>query len=169
MYHRRAKRLGRKFWGASFIGQITLGMALLIQSAQVLSDSEALNSLASLEWNYRVILLSGSEADQRALERAQLSIDERHTVWFLMMEDGVRTNFSKSPSNRFTEALIERYLKKPVKAVLLGKDGGLKVRQNVFDLDALLMAIDAMPMRQQEMRQREIHYPKLNKENASHD
>ncbi|GAM66295.1 hypothetical protein JCM19236_3747 [Vibrio sp. JCM 19236] len=39
---------------------------------------------------------------------------------------------------------------------MIGKDGGIKHRQNELELSTLFNKIDAMPMRRSEMRSREI-------------
>jgi hypothetical protein len=42
----------------------------------------------------------------------------------------------------------------PFAVHLVGKDGGVKLRREAFDLDELWSAIDAMPMRREEQRRR---------------
>ena len=38
-----------------------------------------------------------------------------------------------------------------MKIILIGKDGGIKMEKEEFDLSAIYELIDSMPMRQQEM------------------
>lgn len=51
------------------------------------------------------------------------------------------------------EAFAKMHLKKPFTVILLGKDGGEKLRMHdVLSLQKLYGTIDAMPMRKQEMK-----------------
>lgn len=57
--------------------------------------------------------------------------------------------------NENPKAFTDKHLKEPFTVILVGKDGGEKLRTHeVLSLQKLYGTIDAMPMRQQEMKHR---------------
>jgi Domain of unknown function (DUF4174) len=121
----------------------------------------ALKDLSELQWKNRVILvhtgnsLAQSQLVVTKLLNAETALNERDVVWFLLAEDGVRSNYGKAISGHLHEKLSGQYFpdNQRVNVVLIGKDGGVKLRQMAFDLNVLLQRIDAMPMRKKEMEE----------------
>jgi hypothetical protein len=112
-----------------------------------------LRELASLRWQYRVILVDAAIPDAIArLRGAQSAVDERDILWFALDQGQVQTNYSATLDAQFIEELEGRYFSTSEAAVfLIGKDGGLKASADHLDLPALFARIDAMPMRRREM------------------
>ena len=52
----------------------------------------------------------------------------------------------------------QQYAVKPGEVILIGKDGGLKLRLDNLDIPILFSVIDAMPMRQNEMQRQWNEY-----------
>ena len=120
--------------------------------------ANALSDFADLRWQYRVIVLA-PDADSAAITANRHRIDERDVVWFVVgrldsnYQDVIEPAFWAAAERRLARAGP----KGNVEALLIGKDGGDKRAQARFDLEALFDAIDAMPMRRQEMRQNSTH------------
>ncbi|WP_423822137.1 DUF4174 domain-containing protein [Salinisphaera sp. SPP-AMP-43] len=112
------------------------------------------NGLAALRWQYRVIAVFAPTAEHgdQAYDTLQSSrgLDKRDIAWFVVGPDRIRTNLDRAICRDALEAVHGN----GYEAVLIGKDGQVKNRQATLDLPRLFEAIDAMPMRQQEMRNR---------------
>jgi len=82
-------------------------------------------------------------------------IEDRHMVIIEVFENGMIRIDGKSDCRHTAESFRQRFSAEEgeLTAILVGKDGGLKLRQNGrLDLGEILSLIDTMPMRQQEMR-----------------
>lgn len=125
--------------------------ALLLMPAVYAEDV-----LSSLQWQHRVFLVEGGndvEAILTVLEDARDDIDERHVVWFVLTADKVLTNYRDELSGSFASELRAQFFAQgPYRAVLIGKDGGVKRRYLQPDVAGMLALIDTMPMRRREMR-----------------
>ena len=121
-------------------------------------------NLADYQWKNRLLLVfspSASEPSYRELEknlqqfRAELKDRDLLVFHIICAEDAVHHTHAFSPEA--VRSLRQRYAvsdNNPT-LILIGKDGGEKARQiGEFDLQALFARIDAMPMRQREMRER---------------
>lgn len=105
------------------------------------------------------------EADAATAERSRLvrvfgenesDILERHILWFVLKGDVVESNAPERLPDDFARKLdAAGYWHDAETVLLIGKDGGVKARQAVLDLEALFDRIDAMPMRRAEMRARD--------------
>lgn len=110
------------------------------------------------QWDNRILVVDGREKDLDDLlllmEAEKASIEERHLLWFILTDDGVRTNAEKLLPEGFADDLRRRHFADgtAVKAVLVGKDGGVKMREARLDLAEVFARIDSMPMRRAEMR-----------------
>ena len=114
-----------------------------------------LNDLSSLKWQYRIIIVSEPQANERAaqaLEQKAAEIAERDVIWLVITGQAIQTNYAGDLSAGLRDTLLTQYALDDGETILIGKDGGTKVRLNTLDLNALFSAIDAMPMRQSEMR-----------------
>ena len=109
------------------------------------------DELAELRWKARVLVLSAPSEDhsdllaqQRILAEDAAGLAERDIrIIQLISGNGAKLRDKLGlPPERFT-------------VVLLGKDGGEKIREErPVTLDSLYGLIDAMPMRKQEMKER---------------
>lgn len=113
------------------------------------------------QWKQRILLVDGRADDLDDLlllmEAEKADIDERHLLWFILADDGVRTNTDDPLPEGFADYLRQRHFADgtAVKAVLVGKDGGVKMREPRLDLAEVFTRIDSMPMRRAEMRSEE--------------
>ena len=120
--------------------------------------------LTAYQWKNRLLILSApSEEDLRyqsfkeQLQRRTQEVQDRDLLAFHVFETGdgrlaqlplnegqvlfLRTQFSIQPGQRM--------------AILIGKDGEVKLRRELpVDLSEIFSVIDAMPMRQQEMKKK---------------
>lgn len=133
-------------------------LALLVSTlpaVQVGAEAKSpLASLAALRWQYRVLLIFDHAADTKQLDRlekAAPAILERDMAWFLLDGDRLHSNYPGQLSRDFRRRLRERY-DEGAAVVLIGKDGGVKMRDDTLDLTVVFARIDSMPMRLQEMR-----------------
>ncbi len=132
-------------------------LALLLFSGSI--RAEALAGIGQLAWSNRVILVFAetalTQALQAELQRAQDEIEQRHIVWLLVSGGKVQTNFPGPVAWNLEATLIRDWKDAQTslpQVILIGKDGGEKLRNNRLNLDAVFAAIDRMPMRQHEMR-----------------
>jgi len=140
---------------ALFIGMV-IGLTGQVGAGERLLDS--------YRWKYRILLIcAGSSHDKRtaaldaALESRRKGLQDRDLVIVRAYEDGtgsangsllapddvrkMRQDFSIGTG----ECLV----------LLIGKDGTEKLREGcTFDLEDIFSVIDAMPMRQREMNER---------------
>lgn len=123
-------------------------------------SSEKLTDLRALQWTNRVLLVfaeNGSNGEElfEELEARQSEIDERDLLWFVLSDNGVKTNYPQALSETFADSVRKRHASGTGKleVVLIGKDGGVKGRYDRVDLPMVFARIDSMPMRQAEMRQ----------------
>lgn len=96
-------------------------------------------------------------AQRRALDPHGAPFRDRDMVLIEVIGDAVSVN-GQPARDIDADALRARYRvdRETSRAVLIGKDGGVKLRARVaFSADELFTTIDAMPMRNQEIRRRE--------------
>ncbi len=133
--------------------RLVLGLVL---SLGTMAETGPLSSLTDLLWTHRVILVGGaSQQTLSELENRSGEIDERDLIWFCLVSGEVRTNYGGALADGFFTHLRESYFDTEGGPVLLiGKDGGVKSRDQELDIDAYFDRIDGMPMRRAEMRSR---------------
>jgi Domain of unknown function (DUF4174) len=139
------------------------GIIAMMQLVEITPMSAREAPLLGYRWDNRLLLVFAPDADSARLRRqreilrvAEPGLNERDMIIIFIIGDAVAT---KGPPAAPVAAvdLRKAYGVSPhqFRAVLIGKDGGVKLRQeqpvSVADLFAL---IDSMPMRQQEMRKR---------------
>ena len=124
-----------------------------VLSACLMAGTRTLNSLADLRWKHRIILVDeATERTASELEAHHAAIDERHILWFCEVNGQIRTNYQGELEDGFLRRLREEYFERTGFPVLLiGKDGGIKSRDQSLEIEDYLIQIDAMPMRQAEM------------------
>ena len=147
--------VSKTFKAASRISLVMIAMTSLLQPL----NASPLQTLDSFLWENRLIVIAANspQVDQLLdqLEAARADIEERHIVWFI--DDGKRlfTNYSGQVSNELSTVLQSRWSGEELsklQVVLIGKDGGTKLRLRELDLPTMFTTIDGMPMRQAEMR-----------------
>jgi hypothetical protein len=119
--------------------------------------------LDGLRWERRPLLVFAPSAEaplavalRAALGRADLGLSDRDMLVIEVYgDDSARADGASLPTGapahlrqRFAVAATEELV------VLLGKDGGEKLRTSSPDLDAIFSLIDTMPMRRREMNDR---------------
>jgi hypothetical protein len=125
------------------------------------ADQE-LESLDSLRWEHRVILVFAGKADAAHaasnLQEFSSGIVERDIVWFVLDGEMIRTNYEGELDAGFSERLAQAYFRPApteTAVVLIGKDGFVKSRSDDLDLESTFATIDRMPMRRREMRRQD--------------
>lgn len=122
---------------------------ILLLAMFVPSAADGHDPLSSYRWKNRVLVLSASSSDDVSLvkQRAVLASDrsgcsERELVAVEILGE------------QRAKARKDLRLGEGFSAVLIGKDGGVKLRSDKpVTLDELYALIDAMPMRQREARE----------------
>lgn len=143
-------------FGRSFV--LLTGLVLIMASFVVSADR--LSSLKPFLWDNRLILINAGsdpiEMLEAKLREVEFEINDRHIIWFIFSESAVVSNYQGEISDTLREAVAHRWSgARPAgqQVVLVGKDGGSKMRLNTLDLASIFITIDGMPMRQNEMRQ----------------
>lgn len=122
-------------------------------------------SLASLRWNKRVLVVAAPDIDNAelvrqmaALDATRAAFDERDMLLVVATEErgamaaGRAMSDAESADVRRTLAMADGGFS----VLLLGKDGGVKLRESGFvDMARIYALIDGMPMRRLEMRERQ--------------
>ena len=137
---------------------LILGLILIAQFASGQNDM-----LERYQWRNRLILLFGSKSESSVekqiteLEKDPEGITDRDLLIFHI--GGDKVSFIGKSSNPVLSAdrLRDRYNKEEheFRYILIGKDGGVKLNKKEFvPNEELYSLIDAMPMRQREMRER---------------
>jgi hypothetical protein len=131
------------------------GLVSLLASAQNPNNQMSLQqTLRAHQWEKRILLLCTSASRQadylqqkEILKKEEAGLKERD---MLVLE----INYKKASQS--DKDYLEKELKvkpAPFAVVLLGKDGGVKIRQNQpLSIEGLFSTIDAMPMRKREMK-----------------
>ena len=112
-------------------------------------------------WKDRLILVYSEERESKALTQQleELASDmkgfeERRLVIYAVSGDYFRKGFKKGPWQRKNQSMDTYFpSEKAFEVVLLGLDGGVKLRQDhLLTRNKLYSTIDAMPMRQRELK-----------------
>jgi len=136
---------------------------LLLLTFSIVSCMQAQdNPLAKHRWEHRVILVF-APASESADFQQQLDIlgsdpagmKDRDLFVYHIFPQGGATSEEENLATETAQALRQRYRIEPSEftTILVGKDGGEKLRtEEPLPLQKLFDTIDAMPMRQAEMR-----------------
>ena len=111
-------------------------------------------NLDSLRWHYRVVVIFASEGNDRRIQEQNQIVDS-HSHGFAERDIKVFRVIGGKPA---AEGLREklRTAEKGFAIVLIGKDGTVKLRKtDPLSAEELFRTIDKMPMRKDEMRQRQ--------------
>jgi hypothetical protein len=134
-----------------------------MQLVEITLTSAGRTALEKYRWEHRLLLVFAPDEDgalyrwqQEMLRVAEHGLTERDIVVVFIVRDAVSTNWEPA-SPAAAGDLRDAYgvMPQEFRVVLIGKDGGVKLRQAdpiaAADLFAL---IDSMPVRQREMRER---------------
>ncbi len=137
------------------LGAVSLAALLLIGATARASDSPL---AAEVGRSRPVVLVAPSQADDTARELAQeqarAALAERQAVVFTVLAGhGEREGVAMAP-DAVAALLAGLGLRAdgPATALLIGKDGGVKLRRGRLSVAEICAAIDRMPMRRQETR-----------------
>ncbi len=117
--------------------------------------SQTLERLSSLKWINRIVVINEPRNIDEILpllENNQHEIEERDIVWFILTAENTRSNYLGDLADKFSKRVQNQYGLAQGQVILIGKDGGLKSSFEGINLSAIFFDIDAMPMRQQEMK-----------------
>ena len=136
---------------------LTLGLALPHGPAQGAD-------LTSYRWQHRLLLAFAAHPSDTdftlfadSLSARRDAVQDRDLVVGQIFKRGPSQLGERPLPSEAAQSLRRRFGIRSEKliVVLIGKDGGVKlVREGRVDLEAIFARIDAMPMRQQEMRTR---------------
>tara|TARA_Y100000816_G_C25909067_1_gene474139 strand:+ start:247 stop:690 length:444 start_codon:yes stop_codon:yes gene_type:complete len=139
---------------------ITLSFIFFINCQE---NQEMLN-LKNFEWENRVLIIGGhgskfkSQLDQINFEDKEFI--DRNLVIILLEEDNSKISYDglktiKTIDYDSTLSIRNKYDFKNFKLLLIGKDGGEKYNSNEpVNINVIYELIDAMPMRKQEIEER---------------
>ena len=118
--------------------------------------------LSPYQWQNRLLLVfapspedGAYEEQRRLLENEDAALKDRDLLVFYLFGDA---GGLEHPSLEIAATLRERYAvpENALTVILIGKDGGEKERYSEpVEPDVLYEVIDAMPMRRQEMREKD--------------
>ena len=121
--------------------------------------------LKDYQWKHRILMVFAPSETHPAYQRLAAEVqsekarfEERDMLWIEVLTEGtsqidtVRLTETQAQQLRTQFAVApERFV-----ALLIGKDGGVKLRQGgTVRLEQIFALIDTMPMRRSEMRQRQ--------------
>lgn len=130
--------------------------------SQTKSAKEILNivknktdNLNDFKWKKRIVLLKESDdAGIKQLRESAEEIKDRDIIWFRFKNGEIETNFDGDLSEKFADYLENEYFKKfDANVFLIGKDGGIKSKDEELNLKNYFGQIDSMPMRQRERQE----------------
>ena len=135
---------------AAFISAVLMGVMSLNAN---LASASPVSNLDPFKWDNRIVLGWSEQPEQlvEQLTNQTLGVVDRDIVWFVMKDDNVLTNYEGQLADNFAQNLTTAYKKAGDAVVLIGKDGGVKVRASELYVNQLFSTIDRMPMRQYEM------------------
>jgi hypothetical protein len=144
---------------------MTLVFLVVVMMAHDAEGKDTVN-LMEYQWKNRLLLLFTPSLqapvyiklkENLSRQEEEEEVLDRDLLIFHISESG-ETNLWNSPQPEGSDdSLREKYSIKPgtFTILLIGKDGGVKMRrEGRVELNEIFSVIDAMPMRQREMRQK---------------
>lgn len=118
------------------------------------------NPLKPYQWKNRILLVFSQQPAQlqhqlSAWEADSNGLENRDLIIFSIQGNKAQLVGGEILHQKDTDWLYEQYNsgKKPFLVILIGKDGTEKLKSvDILSTDRLFAVIDAMPMRQQEMK-----------------
>jgi hypothetical protein len=142
------------------VAAIIVFVALSVGASQ--SARETAVDLDQYRWKSRLLLLFAPTRDHpwfdslhRSLMTRKADVADRDLVFFEVLESGLSTLDTEPLDPGTAEMLREKFgvAEGSFSVVLVGKDGGVKLdHQGQIRVEEIFALIDAMPMRQEEMR-----------------
>ena len=144
-----------------YVVLISLILTLAVVTALPRPGTEG--NLQQYKWKNRLVLVFAPSQSDSAFQSARnhliqfdKELKERDVVVFDLFENNRGNVADKALAEDFVQTIRQKYRAKTgvLTIILIGKDGGEKVRQvQNLNLKAILTSIDAMPMRRMEMKQ----------------
>ena len=143
---------------------ITLAIFMGLWAVSGLARDPVSIDLNSFKWKNRLLFLFASSEEDRfylalkeEIARQGMEIRDRDLLVFEVFEKG-ESRLGKERLSSGQVLALRKHLSVPsgqFMIILIGKDGGEKLRQDrLVELKEIFGIIDAMPMRQQEMRKK---------------
>ena len=129
---------------------VVLSIVVTLKQNAVLAD-DVLASVSQLLWNNRVLIIESEQNQTDEIERYTEEILDRDIIWFQFNDEGIKTNYPNELAASFATDTKGQYINSEDALVLIGKDGGVKLRQASINLKQIFALIDTMPMRIEEM------------------
>ena len=117
------------------------------------SEEAPLQDIGQLVWKNRIILIwqdQNASNYENLFEQYNYEINDRDVVWFILKEEQAITNYVGKLSKEFIARTRSAYPIEQGRVLLIGKDGGIKDRNDDLLLNSIFEKIDSMPMRRQE-------------------
>lgn len=142
-------------------------LALIVVSSILASQhASAMDvEIERFQWKKRLLLIFSPErADPlfnslaNEIASRRVDVEDRDLVIFEILESGVSKMNSSELEPQKAASFRERFEipQNTFTVILLGKDGGIKLKRNdKVRLEEMFRLIDSMPMRQDEMRQKD--------------
>lgn len=122
--------------------KFTITLLLIAMGTSINTSAQNLNDY---QWKNRILLVFGGDKNQQLVTKQQSIFDAK--------KDGLKERnliVFVNPESKSTTRLRKE---KGFEVILIGKDGGVKKRKTeLMTTEELFGTIDAMPMRQSEMR-----------------
>jgi hypothetical protein len=135
--------------------------AVAAGSAHLCDEGEEV-SLRSLIWDYRIVVITSSDASadlyqvqQAGLLAEQDGLRDRNIIIISLFDSGCSLIDGRPLSSGSAQEMLSRLGADSTtfSVRLIGKDGGVKLNQtDLLDADVLFGIIDQMPMRRREMQ-----------------
>ena len=116
-------------------------------------------TLDDLRWEKRIVVTFSNdqkinETLEDELKDSNHEINDRDIIYFLISPTTTLSNSESYLSLEDLGYLIHEHFNNEdqFKVILIGKDGGVKMEKNNFDLQYIFQLIDSMPIRQREMK-----------------
>ena len=143
------------------LGLLVLIVLVFTGGKAMAIEEQLLSDIKDLQWEKRVILLKTDEQSfpdfERLLKNQREAIIDRHVTWLIFNENRIATNYTGPLAEELKKKLMNDYFDNSSsrnEIVLIGKDGGVKLRTDTLNPDEIFGLIDSMPMRKQEMTEK---------------
>ena len=124
--------------------------------------------LTQFQWKNRLLLIFAPDDNDSLLKKLQSEIiaqeaevEDRDMIVFELLELG-SSRMNRALLDQSKVDSIRRHFSVPQRSfrvILIGKDGGIKLkRDDQIDLETIFELIDSMPMRKDEIRQKNLRF-----------
>lgn len=143
-----------------FLGLAAISLAVVGTSASTAQNSTAEAFMDTYRWHKRPVIVAAPDpsaplvaAQRAALATTDAALSERDMVRIEILGENVTTDGTPRPDISASRLRDQFGIgKTDALALLVGKDGGVKIRRRAaITADELFATIDAMPMRRREM------------------